>query len=454
MSTSSPAPDRLVVVGASLAGLRAVEAARAAGFTGSLTLVGAEPHLPYDRPPLSKALLEEGAPAEPVTFRSEAHLRDELGVEMRLGVAAVGLDARAGVAGGAVRLADGSAVSYDALVVATGARARTLPGAETLTGVHTLRTLDDGLAVRAAIDAGARTVVVGAGFIGSEVASAVRARGGEVTIVEAEPTPLVRAAGRAMGEALAALHTAHGTRLLCGTGVAGLVAAGPGAGPGAGSGAGPGSSERGARVGGVRLLDGRVLPADLVVVGIGTAPATEWLVGSPVALDPRDGGVVCDATLATSAPGVWAAGDVARWPNPVTGLDRRLEHWTSAAEQGAVAARHALDPAGAAAYGTVPYFWSDWYGRRIQLVGTPEADEVLVVDGAVDEPRWVALYRRGDRVVGALTLDARTEVMKYRALVARGASWHEALELARSRAAARRDAGRAPGPAPLVRNFS
>ncbi|MGC9670723.1 NAD(P)/FAD-dependent oxidoreductase [Planosporangium sp. 12N6] len=392
----------LVVVGASLAGLRAVEAARKSGFDGAITLIGAEPHLPYDRPPLSKTFLDgTDLPA----FRSEETLRDELGTRLVLGAAATAVDTTART----VR-AGGQEFGYDGLVIATGAAARTLPGTEGLAGVHALRTRDDALAVRSALDAGARTVVVGAGFIGSEVASAAHKRGLAVTIVEALPTPLVRAVGDVMGRACAALHTRRGTELRCGVGVAAVE--------------GDGRVER------VRLTDGTVLPADLVVVGIGAAPATGWLDGSGLTLD---NGIVCDETLFTGVPGVYAAGDVARWYNPLFGRHMRLEHWTSAAEQGAVAARNALDPANAGPYATVPYFWSDWYDSRIQFVGVPATDEVRVVDGDVDGDRFVALYREGDRLAGVLTMNGQAQIMKYRGLIMRGASWEDGLEFAERR---------------------
>ncbi len=403
-------PRRLVVVGASLAGLRAVEAARKTGYDGEIVLIGAEEHLPYDRPPLSKAFLDaaaDGAELAPTPFfRTEAMLRDELGVELRLGAPATGLD----VARRVVEVGD-DAVPYDALVIATGARARMLPGCDGLAGVHPLRTLDDSLAVRAALESGARTVVIGAGFIGSEVAATARKRGLEATVLEALPTPLVRATGSEMGAAIASLHERNGTSLRCGVGVRAVE--------------GQGSVER------VVLDDGTVIPADLVVIGIGVVPAVDWLAGSGLTLD---NGIVCDETLWTGAPGVYAAGDVASWFNPVLGERQRMENWTAAAEQGAAAARNALDPANAKPYGTVPYFWSDWYDVRIQFVGSPEADEVRLVDGdPAEDRRWVALYRRGDRLIGALTVNGQAEIMKYRGQILKAASWDDALAFAETR---------------------
>ena len=404
---------RLVVVGASLAGLRAVEAARKSGFDGEITLVGAEEHLPYDRPPLSKAFLgaagADGNVPQIPWLRTESTLRDELAVDLRLGRPASALDTD----GRTVAVGDDE-IGYDALVIATGAHARVLPGADELEGVHALRTLDDSLAVRDKLESGARTVVIGAGFIGSEIASTARMRGLEATVVEALPTPLVRATGHEMGAALAALHEQNGTALRCGVGVSAI--------------------EGDRRVERVVLADGRHVEADLVVVGIGVVPSVGWLEGSGLALDD---GVVCDETLWTGAPGVYAAGDVASWVNPTLGERQRMENWTAAAEQGAAAARNALDPANARPYGTVPYFWSDWYDVRIQFVGSPDADEVRLVDGdPAAGGRWIALYRRGDRLIGALTVNGQADIMKYRVQIGRDGSWRDALAFAAARRAA------------------
>jgi NADPH-dependent 2,4-dienoyl-CoA reductase/sulfur reductase-like enzyme len=404
--------ERLVVVGASLAGLRAVEAARKSGFEGGITLIGAERHLPYDRPPLSKEFLdatEPGVEASMPFFRSDRVFADELHVGVVLGTPATGLDTSRQV----VSVGDRE-VGYDALIIATGSELRTLPGSE-LGGVHGLRTLDDSLAIRAALDAGARTVVIGAGFIGSEVASSAQKRGVDVTVVEALPTPLVRATGTAMGAAIASLHERNGTTLLCGTEVKALE--------------GDSAVER------VVLSDGTVLAADLVVVGIGVSPCTGWLEGSGLTLA---NGVLCDETLWTGVPGVYAAGDVANWLNPMFGVRQRMENWTAAAEQGAAAARNALDPDNAKPYATVPYFWSDWYGTRIQFVGVPDSEEVLLVDGNPEsDDRWTALYRRGDRLVGALTVNGQTVIMKYRRMIGQGSSWGDALAFAEQRFASR-----------------
>ncbi|MGQ0623839.1 MAG: NAD(P)/FAD-dependent oxidoreductase [Sporichthyaceae bacterium] len=400
----------LVIVGASLAGLRAVESARKSGYSGPITLIGNEVHLPYDRPPLSKAFLDvgadlDGAPVRPI-FRDEATLRDELGVDLHLGHAATGLDPVARE----VHVGD-DAVAYSSLIIATGGEARMIPGGESLAGVHVLRTLDDAIAIRAALDAGARTVVVGAGFIGSEVASAARKRGLEVTVLEALPVPLVRSVGEATGRVAAELHAQFGTDLRCGVGVAGLAG--------------------GAHVEKVLLDNAEVVEADLVVVGIGVCPATGWLAGSGIALHERDGGILCDATLATSLPAVYAAGDVAHFPNPLfDGELMRLEHWTNAAEQGALSARNALNPAEAGESAAVPYFWSDWYDSRIQFVGIPRADEIRVVSAELGEEKFLALYRRGERLGGVLTVNRQSQIMKYKRLINQRATWDDALAFA------------------------
>jgi NADPH-dependent 2,4-dienoyl-CoA reductase/sulfur reductase-like enzyme len=405
-------PRHLVVVGGSLAGVRAVESARRAGFPGRITLVGAEEHLPYDRPPLSKEFLTADDPPSPVPLCDPAVLREQLQVDVRLAVAATALDA----AGRTVWLGH-DPIPYTSLVIATGAAPRTLPGTEHLAGVCTLRTVEDARRIRAALRPGTRLVVVGAGFIGSEVASSARQRGASVTIIEALPVPLRQPVGEEMGQVLGTLHARQGTELRCGVAVAGIEGSGT--------------------VQAVRLTDGARIDADLVVVGIGVRPNTAWLAGSGLTLGD---GVECDKTLQASCAGVYAAGDVASWPNPVAGGRMRLEHWTTAAEQGSVAGRHAADPLGARAYTAVPYFWSDWYGRRIQLAGVVTgADEVTTVVGDLNGESFLVLYRRGGRLIAALGLDQRPQMVRYRQMLSQGTSWSDALEYARSRAAAQRN---------------
>lgn len=399
--------DRVVVVGASLAGMRAVMTARKTGFEGPITLVGGEEHLPYDRPPLSKAYLDDDEPTHP-EFPAAQDMAAELGVDIRTGTWATSLDGERQVVG----LSSGDELDYRALVIATGAAPRTLPGTDGLEGVHCLRTLDDAIAIREALTAGARTVVIGAGFIGSEVASGARKRGLSATILEALPVPLVRSVGEEMGHACAELHRANGTDLRCGVKVTGLESAD-------------------GKVTGVSLDDGSTVAADLVVVGIGVSPNTGWLAGSGVTLSERDGAIVCDETLNAGLPGVYAAGDVAYFPNRLfDGELMRVEQWTNANEQGALAVKNALDPAEAKPSAAVPYFWSDWYGHRIQFVGIPQADEIRVVSRELGEETFLALYRRGDRITGCISIDRPSQIMKYRRLIMKSEPWSAALDFA------------------------
>ncbi|WP_148576185.1 NAD(P)/FAD-dependent oxidoreductase [Nocardioides caldifontis] len=387
----------LVVVGASLAGLRAVEGARKAGYQGPVTLVGAEAHLPYDRPPLSKRFLDPDSDPEAVTHRSADEL-GELDVQLRFSSQAIGLDAEAEE----LQL-NGETLSYDALVIATGATARQLPH-DYLPGVHPLRTLEDAQSIRRGLDGARSVLIVGGGFIGSEVASAARKRGLPVTIVEAAPLPLARAVGEEMAGVCAGLHWRHGTRLRCGITVEDF--------------------EGDDRVERAVLSDGSSIDADLVVVGVGAEPTTGWLEGSGLRIDD---GVLCNETLCAGPGNVFAAGDVARWKNKHFDRMMRLEHWTSSAEQGALAGRNAANPAEATTYETVPYFWSDWYEHRLQMVGIPQSDEVRLMWKAGDD-RWLALYREDDRLVGALGLNMQSKIMKLRAMIKRHATWGDALK--------------------------
>lgn len=400
--------ETVAVVGASLAGLRATETLRREGFDGRLVLVGAEPHLPYDRPPLSKQFLAGEVEPDQVALRRASY--HELDLELRLGTRAVGLD----LAARAVELDDGARVVFDGLVLATGSAPRTLPGTPDLDGLFVLRTLDDALAIRARLDSSPRVVVVGAGFIGSEVAATCRLRGLDVTVLEALPAPLVRGLGPVLGMVCGELHRDHGVDLRLGVGVAGFDGT--------------------TRVERVRLDDGSAIDADLVVVGVGAAPVTGWLEGSGLQID---NGVVCDETL-LAAPGVVAAGDITRWPNPLFGGElMRLEHWTNASEQGVAAARRLLHGDGAAPepFAPVPFVWSDQYDRKIQTAGHFRGDdEMAVVHGSLDERRFVAVFGRGGRLVGALGFSMPAKLMQYRKLIGEQASFDDALEHARAAA--------------------
>jgi NADPH-dependent 2,4-dienoyl-CoA reductase/sulfur reductase-like enzyme len=394
---------RVLVVGASLAGLAAIEALRDGGFDGTIVAIGAETHLPYDRPPLSKQVLQ-GAWGPDQTALREPDRYEGLDVEWQLGrrAAALDLDSRR------VTLDDGESVPFDGLVIATGASPRRLPDTPPLAGIHVLRTLDDCLAIAGELDAGPRVCVVGTGFIGAEVAASCRHRGLEVTALEALDTPMALAFPAEMGRTCAALHLDHGVDLRCKAMVSGFE--------------GEGRVER------VRLADGSAVEADVVVVGIGVVPETGWLEGSGLELA---NGVVCDATL-LAAPGVVAAGDVARWP--LSGQTVRIEHWTNATEQGAAAGRRLLAGEGEGeSFGPVPYVWSDQYDTKIQVVGLPRADdEMAVVDGTLEERRFVACFGRDGRLSGTVAFNRPRLLIGYRRLLAQGASFEDALAHAKA----------------------
>ena len=401
MASSVAPPGRVVVVGASLAGLSALETLRQEGFEGELIAVGAETELPYDRPPLSKQVLQGQWDPDKTMLRDQGQY-DGLGVTWHLGRRATALDPSART----VTLDDGEPLAYDGLVIATGATPRWLPGSEGLAGVHVLRTLAECLALRAELEGASRLCVVGAGFIGAEVAASARVRGIDVTVLEALPAPLARAFPAELGAACAALHLDQGVDLRCGVTVAGF--------------------EGNGRVTGVRLGDGSVVEADVVVVGIGVVPETGWLESSGLTLD---NGVVCDSTCATSAPGVVAAGDIARWPNNLFGETMRVGHWSNAVEQGAAAAKRLLaGPGDAAEFAPVPYFWSDQYDTKIQFLGRCcPTDELRIVDGSIEERRFVALFGRDGRLMGALAFNRPRLLMAYRKLLAAKTSFDDAI---------------------------
>lgn len=387
-----------LIVGASLAGLRCAQALRAAKHEGDVVLVGDEPHVPYDRPPLSKQVLTGEWDAAKIV------LGEAPDVDLRLGVRATDLD----LAGRSVGVHGGDRLAFEHLVIATGAAPRQLPGGEaSLDGVFTLRTLDDALAIKAALEARPRrVVVVGAGFIGAEVAAVARTLGLEVTILEALPTPLARGLGPTLGPAVAAIHGDHGVELRTGVAVDALEGDG--------------------RVQRVVLTDGSSVEAEVVVVGIGVLPNTGWLEGSGLTVGD---GVVCDATL-RAAPGVWAIGDVARWPHPLLGDELvRIEHWTNAVEQAQHVGR-CIATGEPAPFGTVPFVWSDQYDHRIQVLGRPGADDdVHVVSGSFEERRFVALTADGQRLTGAVGMDDPKRTMRARRALMNRLSLDETIGL-------------------------
>lgn len=394
-------PARIAVVGASAAGLSVVEGLRRAGYAGRVTLIGEEKHLPYDRPPLSKQLLSGEWDVARLQLR-DGEAIEALDLDLRLGVAAVALDTR----NREVALADGSRVGYDALVVATGAAARRLPGTEGVAGVHVLRTLEDALLFREALRTRPRLAIVGSGFVGAEAAAVARELGAEVTMVTDVAVPLADALGPELGRMLSEVHLEHGVGIVAGMLVEEILA------------------ENG-RATGVRLADGRVVEADEVLVGIGARPGTTWLEGSGI---PVGNGVECDSTLYAGS-GVWAAGDVACWLHPRTGEPTRIEHRTNAAEQGLAVARNILAaPGEAVPFEPVPYVWSDQYDLKIQIYGrTRGADEVRIVEGTVEDRKLVALYGREGRVCGVVGVNLPRATRTYRALVAEAAEWDQAV---------------------------
>ncbi|WP_406437456.1 FAD-dependent oxidoreductase [Streptomyces sp. NBC_01613] len=383
---------RRIVVGASAAGLAAAETLRREGYDGTLTLVGDEPLAPYDRPPLSKQLLAAEWEPEKLALRTSDDLA-KLDLDLRLGVAATGLS----LADGAVELADGSTLPYDGLVIATGVRPRRLPGE----GGHVLRTLDDALRLRDRLTPGRRLVVVGAGFLGAEAAAVAWRLGCEVTLLEPAPVPLAHAVGTDVGEVLTRAHLERGVDLRCGATVTEVTEDG------------------------VRLADGELVEADEVLIAIGSLPNTGWLDGSGLTVGD---GVVCDE-YCEAAKNVYAVGDVARWYNPLFGTSMRIEHRTNAAEQGMAAARNLLNPDARKPFAPVPYFWSDQYDMKIQAYGYLRGhDEVAVVQGDLAERRFVAAYRTGDRLTGALAVGVPPkEIRRWRQAIATRASWAEAV---------------------------
>ena len=400
-------PERIAIVGASLGGLRATQALRGRGkFEGAITLIGAEPHYPYDRPPLSKQVLA-GQWGPERTLLDPPETVDNLNLDLRLGVRAQSLDLEAR----ALTLDDGGRVPFDALIIATGATPRTLPNTPDLAGIHTLRTIDDSLRIRAELEKRPRVAVVGGGFIGAEAAAVARGAGLEVTLIEALPAPLAQAAGAEVGEACAAMHRAQGVDVRCNARVAGFE-----------------GSERVERV---LLADGSAVEADLVVVGIGVAPETRWLEGSGLTL--RDG-VVCDAALA-AAPGVYAIGDVCRWYNPVFEEEMRVEHWTNVIHQSRQVARNLLAaPGEARPFASVPYVWSDQYDMSIQALGRGRADDAVeVLHGSLESLEFVAAYRRDGIIVGGITFNMPQQLASYRPLIEQRAPWEAVLEHARAR---------------------
>ncbi len=407
-----------MVVGASLAGLRAAETLRGEGFDGEVVVIGAEPHRPYDRPPLSKKLLAGEWGPDRIQLR-QPDAFDELDVDWRFGLAAAGLDLERRL----LHLTDGDTLTFDGCVIATGAACRRLPEQSRHAHVHELRTVDDAMRLRSDLAGGGkRVVVIGAGFIGLEVAATAHQLGNDVTVLEGAPAPLARGLGEAMGSAIGELHRAAGIDLRCGVRVERL-------------------RDDGVMIAGDSSTE--LVPADVIVVGIGVVPTTAWLADS--GLEVRDG-VVCDSMLrarrtdGSPVDGVYAAGDVLRWHNELFDEEMRVEHWTNAAEQGAAAGKNLVRSfAGDAGepYAPVPFFWSDQLDLRIQFVGRAAAGptepvDVTVAAGDPADGMWLALYSDSatGRLRGALGVNAPRWVMPMRALLSARASLPEAIERA------------------------
>ena len=376
----------ITVVGASLAGLSTVRALRAEGYDGEIVVVGEERHVPYDRPPLSKDFLGGALDAEDLALGSTAE-QAELRAEWRLGESAVRLNPRTG----AVDLSDGTRLPADGVVIATGARPNTLPGSD-LPGAFVLRTLEDALALRDAVRLGSRVAVVGAGWIGAEVASTCRRLGAQVTVVEALHVPMVRTLGIELAPVCLALHEDNGVRTRCGTAATHVLGTD--------------------RVTGVALADGRVVPADVVVVAAGVHPTTGWLRGS--GLGARDG-VLTDAGGVTRLPNVVAVGDVARYHSAHHGRKVLFPHWTNAMEQPRTAVRNLLAGRTVAHHTAPPQFWSSQYGTTLQFAGyAAPRDHVSVVEGSAASGRFVALYHRSGRPVAVFAMNSPRQFTYHR----------------------------------------
>jgi 3-phenylpropionate/trans-cinnamate dioxygenase ferredoxin reductase component len=383
----------VLIVGSSLGGLHTAEALRRQGYDGAITMIDAEPELPYDRPPLSKEYLSApvqdsgpaggAAPGRAPLLRTPEALA-ALGADWHLGQPAVSLNPRSREIG----LADGRTLCYDKLVIATGV-APVWPAALRIPCALTLRTRRDADLLRARMVPGVRLAVIGAGFIGLEVAATFRTAGADVDVVEAEATPLARQLGPVVGRAVQAMHAAHGVRFHLGTRATAVRQDGAGC--------------------QIELSDGTTLSADVLLVAVGSAPAVGWLRGSGLDLD---NGIACDGHL-LAAPDVYAVGDVARWPHALAGRPVRIEHWTNAIEQAAHVARRINDPGtDIEPFATVPYFWSDQYGGRLQAYGFPGASaEVEVFHGDLADGKFAALYRSSGRLTATAGIASPRQVL-------------------------------------------
>ena len=384
----------IVIVGGGLAATRVAEQLRRAEYAGPVTIVSDERHLPYDRPPLSKEVLR--AQVDDVTLKP-LEFYDENDITLLLGSAATTIDGDAKM----VKLDNGTEIAYDELIIATGLVPRRIPSFPDLEGVRVLRTFDESLALRKHAGEARKAVVIGAGFIGCEVAASLRGLGVDVVMVEPQPAPLASVLGAQIGELVSRLHRAEGVDVRTGVGVSEVVGA--------------------THVEKVVLSDGAEIDADLVVVGIGSRPATDWLADTGVAVD---NGVICDNVGRTTVAHIWALGDVASWQDAL-GHQARVEHWSNVAEQARVLVPSLLGKQPPEVV-VVPYFWSDQYDVKIQCLGEPEADDVVhVVED--DGRKFLAYYEREGALVGVVGGGMPGKVMKARAKIAAGAAISEVL---------------------------
>jgi 3-phenylpropionate/trans-cinnamate dioxygenase ferredoxin reductase component len=375
---------RVVVVGAGMAGVRTAVGLREEGYQGRIQVVGEEPHPPYDRPPLSKALLRGTAESSAFDIDFQA-----LDVELLLGRRAVGLRPAEHTL-----LTDAGPVPYDRLVLATGAEPVSLPGTADIPGIHLLRTLDDAVALRPVLERGGRCVVVGAGWIGAEFATAARAAGSEVTVVEAAERPLASVLPAEITDHMSSWYRAAGATLLTGTAVEAVE-------PGA-----------------VLLADGTRIEAEAVVVGIGARPATDWLAGSGIELG-ADRAIVADDHLRAGADDVFAVGDCASFPSARYGVRLLIHHWDNAVQGPRAVAANLLG--GDARYDPVPYFWSEQFGRFVQYIGHHGAADETVWRGDPAEPAWSVCWLRDGTLVALLTVGRPRDLAQARRLIERGA---------------------------------